>query len=192
MSHATAGSAAQRRALLAACVWLPLCSLAQAQTPGAAAPAEIAAELPAARLQGAGTLRFMGLRINEARLWTTGTPVAADWAAVPFALEVVYARDLSGERIAKRSIDEMKLQGEIDPEAARRWLDLLKQFIPDVKAGDRITGLNRPGQGVRFFVNAKPRGETRDAEFARWFFGIWLSPRTSEPALRTALLGTAQ
>ena len=32
----------------------------------------------------------------------------------------------------------------------------------------------------------------RDAEFARLFFGIWLSPRTSEPALREALLGPAR
>ena len=29
----------------------------------------------------------------------------------------------------------------------------------------------------------------RDAEFTRLFFGIWLSPRTSEPRLREALLG---
>ena len=31
-------------------------------------------------------------------------------------------------------------------------------------------------------------GEVADAEFARLFFGIWLSPRTSEPQLRQALL----
>jgi hypothetical protein len=34
------------------------------------------------------------------------------------------------------------------------------------------------------------RGDIRDAEFARLFFGIWLSPRSSEPAMRQALLGT--
>ena len=31
-------------------------------------------------------------------------------------------------------------------------------------------------------------GEVADAAFARLFFGIWLSPKTSEPALRQALL----
>jgi hypothetical protein len=30
----------------------------------------------------------------------------------------------------------------------------------------------------------------RDAQFAQLFFGVWLSPRTSQPALRAALLGT--
>ena len=43
---------------------------------------------------------------------------------------------------------------------------------------------------MRFFLNGRARGEPRDAEFAKWFFGIWFSPRTSEPALRLALLGS--
>ena len=40
-----------------------------------------------------------------------------------------------------------------------------------------------------FFLNGQPRGDAPEAEFARLFFGIWLSPRSSEPALREALLG---
>ena len=60
-----------------------------------------------------------------------------------------------------------------------------------MKAGDRITGVYKPGEGMRFFFNARPAGEIRDAEFARLFVGIWLSPRTSEPSLRRALLGLA-
>jgi hypothetical protein len=39
-----------------------------------------------------------------------------------------------------------------------------------------------------FLLNGQPAGEIRDPEFARLFFGIWLSPRTSEPAMRRALL----
>ena len=49
--------------------------------------------------------------------------------------------------------------------------------------------MNLPGVGARFFVNGALRGEPKDADFARLFFGIWLSPRSSEPALREALLG---
>ena len=66
----------------------------------------------------------------------------------------------------------------------------MRQIFPDVKEGDRITGVQRPGEAARFFVNGQPRGEVRDAEFTRLFFGIWLSPRTSQPRLREALLGT--
>jgi hypothetical protein len=48
-----------------------------------------------------------------------------------------------------------------------------------------------PGVATRYFVNGKFTGEIRDAEFTRLFFGIWLSPRTSEPRLRQALLAGA-
>ena len=59
---------------------------------------------------------------------------------------------------------------------------------PDVKKGDRIVGVYQPGNGARFFFNGASRGEIRDAAFAERFFAIWLGPRTSEPAMRAALL----
>ena len=67
----------------------------------------------------------------------------------------------------------------------------MQRVIPDIKKGDRIMGINQPGAGAQFLVNGKASGEIRDAEFARLFFGIWLSPKTSEPKLRTALLAGA-
>jgi len=57
-----------------------------------------------------------------------------------------------------------------------------------VRKGDRVTGVHRPGQGAAFWVNGRASGEVLDADFARLFFGIWLSPDTSEPRLREALL----
>jgi co-chaperonin GroES (HSP10) len=178
----------RRQALLLACT--SAAGLARAQTAGAASPTEVAAELPGARLQGSATLRFLGLRVYDSRLWVNNTGVSPDWVSAPFALELQYARTLQGELIAERSLAEMRRQGEIAAATAQRWRDHMKQVFPDVKDGDRITGINKPGQGARFFFNGKLRGEMPDTEFARWFFGIWLSPKTSEPAMRSALLGT--
>ena len=48
-----------------------------------------------------------------------------------------------------------------------------------------------PGVGTRFFFNGSLRGEVADADFTRLFFGIWLSPKTSEPRLREQLLAGA-
>jgi hypothetical protein len=42
-----------------------------------------------------------------------------------------------------------------------------------------------------FSFNGKPIGEIKDPEFARLFFGIWLSPQTSAPEMRRELLGLA-
>ena len=177
-----------RRSLLAAALLLGGAARVQA----ASAPAEVRAALPQARLQGSGLMRFFGLRVYAARLWTGANPVAAGWAAVPFALELEYARELKGAEIAERSLVEMQRQGEIAPATAQRWLALMKQIFPDVKDGDRITGIHEPGQGARFFLNGHARGApVADEDFSRVFFGIWLSPRSSEPELRAALLGSA-
>ncbi|MFM7703683.1 MAG: chalcone isomerase family protein [Rubrivivax sp.] len=166
---------------------------ASSASAGAAAltpPRELSAEWPAARVQGRAQMRFLGLHVYDIRLWTVDAPVGAeDWPRRPLALEIEYARELPGRRIAERSLDEMRRAGPIAAEAAERWLQAMLQFFPDVRAGDRITGLQRPDGHVRFYVNGQLRGEKRDAEFARRFFGIWLAPVTSEPRLRAALLG---
>jgi hypothetical protein len=152
-------------------------------------PAEVQAELPGARLQGSGRLRFLGFSVYDIRLWTAQPVAAADVARLPLALEIAYTRALVGVQIAERSLDEMRRQAAIPAERAERWLAQMVALFPDVRAGDRLTGKQRPGEATRFFFNGGLRGEVRDAEFTQLFFGIWLSPRTSEPALRDALLG---
>ena len=154
-----------------------------------ALPAPLATELPGARLQGQGTLRFLGMHIYDARLWAPGSvrPDAVERTAL--ALELQYARTLRGPLIAERSIEEMRRVGDFSAEQGQRWEATMARMFPDVRAGDRIFGLQRPGDGARFLLGERFLGEVRDAEFARLFFGIWLSPRTSEPALRAALLG---
>ncbi len=149
----------------------------------------MAAELPAARLLGSGRLTFFGLHVYDARLWAAPGFEADRWATLPLALELEYARALVGRKIAERSLDEMKRAGPIADEPAARWLAAMTELFPDVARGDRITGVQRPGEAAHFFVNARARGAQRDAEFTRRFFGIWLAPQTSEPALRRALLG---
>ena len=177
-----------RRRLLLGLLAMGAAPALHAQAP-ASPPPEVAAAVPGARMLGSESLRFLGMQIYEARLWVGAQPPAADWSAVPYALELRYARSLKGDLIAERSLKEMGRQGEIAPADAERWLGRMKQVFPDVKQGDRITGINLPGSGARFLLNGQPRGEVLEPEFARRFFGIWLAPQTSEPAMRDTLLG---
>ncbi len=100
-----------------------------------------------------------------------------------------YRRDFKGRDIAQRSIDEMRRVGPISETQAQAWLQAMAAVFPDVSTGDRLTGVNLPGRGAQFYANGKPTGEIADPEFARLFFGIWLSEQTSAPRLRLALLG---
>lgn len=165
-----------RRALVI-CLLLPLMVLANPP------------ELPDWKLQGAATMRFFGLKIYDTRLWARGQKLdAQNWAKSPLALELEYARSLSGREIAKRSLVEMRRQGEISPANADKWLAEMEAAFPDVKQGERISGVVAEPGSIQFFINGKPGRKVSDAEFARLFVGIWLAPQTSEPALRTQLL----
>ena len=184
----TAPARLTRRTALAAIALAP--GWLAAQSP--AAPAEVLAELPGARMQGSGRLTFMMLAIYRARLWVGEGFDAAQCERTPLALELIYARTLHGKKIAQRSLDEMKRTGGFDEAQGARWLAAMTALFPDVNEGDRLVGVHRPGQSAAFFTNGKPAGEVRDAEFARRFFGIWLAPTSSQPKLRQQLLGAAQ
>ena len=83
----------------------------------------------------------------------------------------------------------MRRQGEIDAATGQRWLTTMVRLFPDVRQGDRLTAVNRPGIGLALFANGQPRGAVDEPAFAQRFFGIWLARQTSEPALRSGLLG---
>lgn len=182
----TATEATSRRRVLTAFL-LAAAPALQAQ---GAAPKELLGEWPTVHLQGQGRMRFLGLQVYDIRLWTTEPALPAkDWPGKALALEIEYARNFAARNIAERSLDEMRRGGPVPAEAAERWLRAMTQVFPDVKAGDRITGVHRPDGLSRFFHNGSLRGEVRDAEFTRRFFGIWLGEATSEPSLRDSLLG---
>ena len=141
---------------------------------------------------GQGTLRFLGFDVYRARLWAAPGFDASDYTAYPLALELTYHRAFSAEAIAKRSIEEMRRVGSFTAEQALRWQQALQAALPDVKPGDRLLGVYQPGAGAVFRMGGRVVGEVPDAEFSRLFFGIWLSPKTSEPALRQALIAAAR
>jgi hypothetical protein len=201
MPEAAAPGSARRRLFGAAAVafaatpllaWHRL-ALAQAAAepagPAATAPDEVRAALPAARLLGQARMRFLGFSVYDARLWVTPGFDAVRYEQQAFALELRYARALNGAQIAERSLQEMRRQGPLAEPQAERWLAFMREAFPDVAEGDRLTGLHEPAVGARFVFNGQRASALRDADFSRRFFGIWLAPQTSEPALRSRLLG---
>ena len=149
-------------------------------------------QVPETQASATVRLRVWGFSIYDAKLWVQRGFKAESFEQQRFGLELKYLRSLKKDDIAKRSITEMRRSAPISEAQAKIWIDEMMRVIPDVKAGDRVMGIHRPGVGTQFLVNGKPSGEIRDAEFARLFFGIWLSPKTSEPKMRQALLAGVQ
>ncbi len=166
-----------------------LVGLAAASVVMTAAMKPLQANIEGFQLQGTGTLRWMGLKIYDARLFTPHRLDPQQLAKQPFALELTYARDFSGNSIAERSMDEIKRLGMGSASQRQAWYLRMQALFPDVKAGDRIRGVYRPGEGALFFHNDNPIGSINDIDFARAFFAIWLDPKTAKPSLRKELLG---
>ena len=149
-------------------------------------PAVVQTLLPGAREAGGGNFRYFGLLIYEAKLWIGG---ARFDAAAPFALGLRYARTIKGAKLAEESINQWRRIGYGSEEKYLEWGEQMRRVLPDVKPGDELVAVHVPERGAHFYFNGAPSGEVGDPAFARAFFAIWLDARTTEPALRRALIG---
>ena len=175
-----------RACALAACL---AASPAQANTPQSPLPPAVAAQAATELVPvGRGRLTFWGFEVYDAALWTARGFRATQFASEPFVLELTYQRNFVADEISRVSLKEMRRHGEFDAAQAERWQAQLTAALPDVRRGDRLAGVHRPGQGVSFFHNGRLTGEVADATFARLFFAIWLGEATSAPELRQALI----
>jgi Chalcone isomerase-like len=152
-------------------------------------PQEINSALTPAQFSGTGKLTFFGLNVYQASLWVSSGFKPNDFEDHAFALDLHYLRNFSAADIAKRSLEEMQRIEPVPEQKAAQWMNVLNEVLPNVKKGDRLIGVHKPGASVTFWLNGKRSGEIKDAEFSKQFFAIWLSPKTSEPKLRKALVG---
>lgn len=165
-----------------------LCLLLLLALPAAAAelPAAACSLLQTCRLIGEGQLRWWGFHVYDAALWS---PTGRWQERSPYALDIRYARRVTGTQLAETSIDELRRLGIGDEAALARWGAAMKRLFPDVAPGSRLIGVHVPQRGALFYSATAYLGAIEEPEFARGFFAIWLDPRTQTPELRTALLG---
>ncbi|MEO8546629.1 MAG: hypothetical protein ABI434_23790, partial [Burkholderiaceae bacterium] len=143
-------------------------------TPGvviADAPPELAGLLHGVTLLGRKRFTVFGFAVYDASLWVEPGFSAQDYGRHGFALDLLYQRDFSNASITRRSIDEMQRQSPLTDERRQVWETWLRTAFPDVRKGDRITGIHPPGNGAVFLTNGRQTGRIDDPQFARLFFG---------------------
>lgn len=139
-------------------------------------------------LVGSADFRLYGFHVYEARLWSS---VAVPDLLSPFALELIYQRNIDKQTLIDTSLDEMRRIAGDDLYRRRSdaWAEQMRRSFVDVIPGSRITGLYLPGIGCRFYVDDRLHHEVADPVFAKLFFAIWLAPQTRYPKMREQLLG---
>lgn len=161
---------------------------ASATVPEASLPPEIQALGKDWQLQGSARFRKYLVNVYDGRLWT---PAGRYDPQGLYALDLTYALAFKARDLAERSVQEMRRIGGVDADRLTRWGEVMRRAFPEIKAGDRLIGVNLPGRETRFYLNGKLFSTVPDPAFGPAFFGIWLDPRTSEPGFRRELLKDA-
>jgi hypothetical protein len=142
--------------------------------------------VPNAAQVGLGRLSIAFWDVYDATLYAPN----GQWdARKPHALSIHYFREIEGVDIAKRSVEEIRKQGFTDAAKLAEWQTQMLGIFPDVKNGSVLTAVFTAQKSTVFYAGGKKIGSIKDAEFSKRFFDIWLSEKTSEPALRKKLLG---
>lgn len=142
--------------------------------------------VPNAHQVGTGRLSIVFWDVYDATLYA---PYGKWVAHKPSALSIHYFRDIKGADIADRSVEEIQKQGFSDEAKLAEWHKKMQAIFPDVKNGSELTAIFTAQKSTDFYSNGKYIGSIIGLEFGTHFFDIWLSKKTSEPALRRKLLG---
>ena len=150
----------------------------------AAKPPELNATIRATNPVGSGTLKKLFMSVYEASFWSD----AGNFEKPPYALTITYAMSFTAQDLADRTLSEMQTISDAPEATLKSYTDQLAKLWPNVAAGDRITAIALPTGRTAFYHNGRALGSISDAAFTPIFFGVWLSPKTSEPELRQKLL----
>ncbi len=132
---------------------------------------------------GDGPFTYLGFKVYDAHYYSVD-----DLGKSGFAIRLVYARKVMNEDLVKATVKQMIRLGASDNEMIK-WRSDLEKIYPTVDQGHYITAIYQPSGSTTFIHNGNVVGKINDQLFSKIFFSIWLDQRTSNPELRTKLLG---
>lgn len=108
--------------------------------------------------------------------------------ARPVRLEIRYQRNIRSADLVERTASEWRQLG-IAQARYTPWLAQISKAWPDVSPNDILAIEVDSHNQSTFFFNGKPLATLDDPDFGKNFLAIWLSPSTSQPEHRLALIG---
>ena len=110
-------------------------------------------------------------------------------ADVPKRLVLVYKRDFEAEDIIKAADKMLRKNPDVDQNKIQNQLDQINKLYVSIKEGESYALEYEPGKGTTLLKNDVALGTVAGAEFAKAYFGIWLSKYPIDESLRDQLLG---
>ena len=137
-------------------------------------------------LIGEGTLKVFVWKLYDLKLFSETNYFS--WKN-KFILEFDYKREMKKDRVIEASIKEMRRQKGVAKKEINAWQKYLEQGINTAQEGTKAAVEWTPAGQITFHYEGEPSVTINDVPFAKSFISIWLGKETSEPELRSALLG---
>ena len=140
------------------------------------------------KLIGSATFKVAFWKIYNIALYADASNSEPYNGTAPYALEIEYLRDFSGEAMADKSVELIADQGFEDEYMLEIWQEKMIEIFPDIDKGTVLTGIYTKENTSVFYGDGQYLGVLDDPDFCEYFFDIWLGEDTSQPDLRAELI----
>lgn len=156
-----------------------------------------------AQVEG-GALKLNGLGLRQATFLKVNVYVAALYVAqisgdgnailkanAPKELILHFVRDVGGADLSRGWDEGFENNAKSELPALKARIDSFKGMMTDMKTGQRMRFVHKPGAGVVVDVSGAAKGTIAGDDFARALFSIWLGAHPPNAELKAGLLGGA-
>jgi hypothetical protein len=146
-------------------------------------------------LNGLGLRQATAFKVNVyvAALYVSKTSNDANAilaANAPKELTMQFVRDVGADDLRKGWNEGFEKNAKADLAALKDRIATYNGWMADMKSGQKITVVHKPGAGVEVNVSGSAKGTIKGDDFAKALFSIWLGDPPN-PELKAGLLGGA-
>lgn len=147
-------------------------------------------------LNGLGLRQATFLKVNVyvAALYvakTSSDPAAILGSGTPTELILQFVREVGADDLRKGWSEGFEKNSKDQLPALKERIATLNGWMSDVKSGQRLTFVLKPGAGVQVDVNGMVKGAIKGDDFAKAFLSIWLGADPPNPEIKAGMLGGA-
>ncbi len=149
------------------------------------------------------TLTLNGLGLRQATVFKVNVYVAALYvpktssdasallaAGGPKQLVLHFVRDVGSDDLKKAWNEGFEKNAKAELPGLKDRLATFNSWMTDVKTGQRLTLVHKPGAGVDVIVDGAAKGTIKGDDFGKALFSIWLADPPN-PEIKSGLLGGA-
>jgi hypothetical protein len=147
-------------------------------------------------LNGLGLRQATALKVNVyvAALYVAKTSSDANallGSNTPTKLILQFVRNVGADDLRKGWSEGFEKNSKDQLPALKDRIAMLNGWMSDVKTGERLTFIRKPGAGLQVDVNGAVKGTIGGDDFARAFLAIWLGADPPNPEIKAGMLGGA-